>query len=88
MGSGRPVELIVECKEDPFEGWRKDVGAQIAPYLELFKPRKLVVASLEPMPEGARRVLEGRGIDVADDLRPKGRGVELLRELARRALRG
>jgi hypothetical protein len=88
VNSGRPMELIVECKEDPFEEWRKDVEAQIIPYLESFKPRKLIVASLEPIPEGARGMLEGRGIGVADDLRPKGRGVKIFRELAWRALRG
>jgi hypothetical protein len=87
VSSGRGAELIVECKEDPFEEWRKDVEAQIIPYLEFFKPKKLIIASLEPVPDGVKRVLGGRGIEVADNVRPGSRGVEVLRELVRRALR-
>jgi len=87
VSSGRGVELIVECKENPFEEWRKDVEAQIIPYLESFKPRKLIVASLEPVPDGAKRMLEGKGIEVADNVRPGSRGVEVLRELVQRVLR-
>ncbi len=76
--SGKPIDLIVECKEDPFDKWEKEIRSQILPYLEKFKPNNFIIASLERVPDIVKRDLERRGIKVIDDLKPGSKSIGAL----------
>jgi len=51
VDSKRPIDLIVECKEDLFDAWRNEIESQILPYRETFKPNNLIIASFEHVPD-------------------------------------
>ena len=84
--SGRRIDLIVECKEDPFDRWRSDIESQILPYQRAFNPSNLVIASLERVPGAARRYLESLGVRVVDDLRVGSGSIAEFRNLIRELL--
>jgi hypothetical protein len=84
--SKKPIDLIVECKEDPFTEWCNDIQSQIIPYKEFFKPNNFLIASLEHVPESTKEILEGKGISVVDNLRPKSNSIEIFSELIRKAI--
>jgi hypothetical protein len=88
VSSNKRIDLIVECKEDPFTEWHNDIQSQIIPYKEYFKPNNFVIASLEHVPESAKEMLKSEGISVIDNLRPKSNSIEIFSDLIRRALQG
>lgn len=84
VDSKKPIDLIVECKEDPFDRWKNEIESQILPYYEVFRPSNLIIASLEPVPRVTKRYLESRGIiNVIDDLRPNSENIRMLHETIR-----
>jgi len=78
IDSKEPIDLIIECKEDPFDKWENEVNSQILPYQETFKPKNFIIASLESVPETTKRNLESRGIKIIDKLKPKSESIETL----------
>ena len=82
--SKTPIDLIIECKEDPFNKWEKEIDSQILPYQEVFKPKKFVIASLETIPERIKKYLETHGITVVDCLKPKSENMKMLFNIIRR----
>jgi hypothetical protein len=74
LGSLR-VAAVIECKNQEYRFWAGDVDSQILPYLDLFKPREALLASLYPVPPGAKRRLQLRGVRVVDGVAPRGGGV-------------
>jgi len=78
IDSKNPIDLIIECKEDPFDKWENEVNSQILPYQETFKPKNFLIASLESVPETTKRDLESRGIKIIDNLKPKSESIETL----------
>jgi hypothetical protein len=84
--SKKPIELIVECKEDPYNEWKSEIQSQIIPYQENFKPDNFILASLEQVPDATKRMLENRGINVIDNLRPHSENIKTLSDFVKRAL--
>jgi len=82
----KPIDLIVECKEEPFDEWEGEIRSQIIPYQESFKPNNFIVASLEHIPDSAKKMLENRGINVVDNLRPGSESIRTLSELVKKIL--
>ena len=74
--SGKAIDVIIECKEDPFDKWKGEIESQIIPYQKIFKPRNFIVASLERVPETAKERLKKQGIDVVDDLKPNSESIK------------
>jgi len=81
VDSKKPIDLIIECKEDPFNKWRGEINSQILPYQEAFKPRNFIVASLEPVPVKEKKYLERQGIKVVDNLKPKSENIGMLHSI-------
>jgi hypothetical protein len=77
----KPIDLIIECKEDPFDEWKKDINSQIIPYQERFKPKNFIVVSLEHIPDNTKKSLESRGIKVVDKLKPHSESIKTFYEL-------
>ncbi len=87
LNARKGIDLIVECKEDPFIRWKKDVESQILPYLNIFKPKNFLLVSLKPVPSHAAESIEGYGIKVVDNLNLESdRGREILRRYVREAM--
>jgi hypothetical protein len=86
VNSKKPIDLIVECKEEPFDEWEGEIRSQIIPYQESFKPHNFIVASLEHIPDSAKKMLENRGINVVDNLRPGSESIRTLSELVKKIL--
>jgi len=84
FNSNSPIDLIIECKEDSFNKWEKEIDSQILPYQEVFKPKKFVIASLEQVPERIKKYLETHGIMVVDCLKPKSENIKMLSNIIRR----
>jgi hypothetical protein len=87
VNSKKPIDLIVECKENPFNEWKGEIQSQIIPYKEFFKPNNFIIASLELTPDVTKRMLENRGINVIDNLRPKSENIRIFSELIRKIYR-
>jgi hypothetical protein len=69
--SENAIDLLVECKEDPFDSWKREIESQILPYRQIFKPNNLILVSLEHIPEDVRGKLEDQGIKAVDNLKSK-----------------
>jgi hypothetical protein len=82
--SKKSVDLIIECKEDPFDKWKNEIESQILPYQQIFKPSNFIVVSLEHIPDVIKRDLGYRKIRVVDDLRPNGESIRTFYDLARK----
>lgn len=88
LKSGKNIDIIIECKEDPFKKWRGDINKQILQYLNMFKPKLYILTSLYPVPDDAKKALEKRGIKVVDNLRPGNTAsITLLGDLIVNAMR-
>jgi hypothetical protein len=72
------VKLIIECKNSNHSLWKKDVESQIRPYMEIFQPEYMVIASLKPVPQYLKKVLLSHGIEVIDNVHPEGLGEQEL----------
>jgi len=83
INSKRRIDLIIECKEDPFDAWRNEIKSQILPYQETFKPNNFIIASLEYVPDIEKKKLEYRGIKAVDDLRVNSRNIITFYNLVR-----
>jgi len=83
INSKRRIDLIVECKEDPFDAWKNEIESQIFPYQEIFKPDNFIIASLEHVPDTEKKYLERREIRVVDDLRANSRNIITFYNLVR-----
>ncbi|MEM3974665.1 MAG: hypothetical protein QXU60_03030 [Sulfolobales archaeon] len=79
--SGKDIDVLVECKENPFDLWKNDIDSQILPYLRVFKPRIFVLASLQSVPDHVRNFLNREGIIVVDELKPHSSSIRLLHEI-------
>jgi len=87
LESGRSFDLIIECKHTEFDRWSGDVDTQIPAYVENFKPKALVVASLKPVPNHVKRKLGGIGVVVVDELTPYNTSaIEEFKGIVRKAL--
>jgi len=74
--SGKAIDVIIECKEDPFDKWEGEIESQIIPYQKIFKPHNFIVVSLERVPETVKESLRRQGIDVVDDLKPNSESIK------------
>jgi len=52
------IDILIECKEEPFEKWKGKVKKQIIKYMNLFKPKIFILASMERIPQYDKRHLE------------------------------
>lgn len=78
VDSRKSIELVIECKEDPFSKWEDEINSQIIPYQESFRPENFIVISLEHVPERIKKNLESHGIRIIDNLKPKSENVKTL----------
>lgn len=78
VDSKKPINLIIECKEDPFDKWMNEINSQILSYQETFKPNNFIIVSLEPVPDATKRYLESQGIKVVDNLKPDSENIRVL----------
>jgi hypothetical protein len=83
VDSKNPIDLIIECKEDPFDNWKSEIESQILPYQETFKPNNFIIVSLEPIPDAAKRILQSRGMKVIDNLKPNSETIRMLHNTIR-----
>ena len=83
VDSRNPIDVLIECKEDPFDKWKGEVESQILQYKENFKPNLLIVASLRSVPASVKRDLRRLGIEVVDNLRPNSKSISTLCNLLR-----
>lgn len=79
--SKKAIDVIVECKENPFIEWRNEINSQILPYLHVFKPRLFILASLQPVPSNVKEYLKRVGVEVVDNLRPRSSSIGTLHEI-------
>jgi hypothetical protein len=68
------VKLIIECKNADHPSWEKDVERQIKPYIEIFQPEHMIIASLKPVPQYLKKALSSYNIDIIDNVYPGGSG--------------
>ncbi len=87
LNSGKPIDLLIECKEGPFTTWRKDIQSQIIPYKEAFKPRTFILASLEYVPANVKSKLGSLGIKVIDNLKLGSKSIEIFSDIVRESFR-
>ena len=66
----KKIDLLIECKERPFEEWKSDIEGQIIPYYETYRPRKMALVSAHPLPEHVRSRLESIVIAVISPFSP------------------
>ncbi|MFQ6119495.1 MAG: hypothetical protein ACE5KE_06380 [Methanosarcinales archaeon] len=76
----KPINLIIECKVDPFERWKNEVEPQVLQYKKIFKPNKLIVVSLESVPDNIKGDLEREEIKTIDKLTPDSTSINMLNE--------
>ena len=74
----KPIDVLIECKEDPYDRWKGKIESQILQYKKNFRPKLLIVASLKSIPANVKRHLQSSGIEVVDDLSPGGKSVDAL----------
>lgn len=65
------VETIIECKNWEFQYWQNQIKTQIIPYQCIFRPRKMIVASLYQI----FHTLNISGIAFIDNVHPSGNGL-------------
>ncbi|BFH72210.1 hypothetical protein SJAV_01540 [Sulfurisphaera javensis] len=71
MNSSLNVETIIECKNWEFQYWQSQIDTQIKPYQCIFRPRKMIVASLYQI----SHTLNMNGIIFIDNVYPGGNGL-------------
>lgn len=84
VDSRKPVDLVIECKEDIFDKWQNEIQSQILPYQETFRPNNFLIVSLKPVPDATKIYLESRGMKVVDDLKPDSENLKTLYDIIRR----
>lgn len=80
-------DILIECKNLPFDKWWMKgtvIENQLSPYKQLFDPKTLIVVSLEPIPDWAKRELENQGFLIVDEVYPGGKGVHELANILRK----
>jgi len=87
LDSGKPIDLLIECKEAPYDEWRNEIDTQILDYLRKYKPKNFIVASLEAVLDSAKMRLEHEGIKVIDKLKPGNENIKTLYETVKKALK-
>lgn len=80
---GFKVKMIIECKNQDYEYWSKDINDQVVPYKEIFQPDIVVLVSLKKIPDHIKAWLEKYGIIIVDEVYPKGSGERELLQLIR-----
>jgi hypothetical protein len=80
------IKLLIECKNFDYSSWERDVENQVKPYMEIFRPEHMAVASLKPVPQDVKKALACYGIDVIDNVYPEGLGEQELITYVKRAL--
>jgi len=58
------IDLLIECKEQPFQNWQHDIKNQILPYYSVYRPKRMAIISAYPVPDNVKSCLKSRGIDV------------------------
>ncbi len=77
-------DFLIKCKNSHFNYWwdgGKVIKKVLLPYKTLFNPEKLIIASLEPIPDWEKDRLEKEDFLVVDELYPEGRGVPEFKRL-------
>jgi len=80
------IKLIIECKNTDYTYWEKDINRQIKPYVEIFEPEYMLIASLKPVPPYIKRDLQRYSIHVIDNVYPGGLGEQELIAYVKSAL--
>jgi hypothetical protein len=80
------IKLLIECKNFDYSSWERDVENQVKPYMEIFRPEHMAVASLKPVPQDVKKALACYGIDVIDNVYPEGLGEQELITYVKRVL--
>jgi len=86
LKKGFRVKAIIECKNQDYNYWAKDIDYQIIPYKEIFKPDVMVLASLKKIPNYVKKHLNRYGIIVVDGVFPGGNGEKELVEVITKSL--
>ncbi|WP_048163260.1 hypothetical protein [Thermogladius calderae] len=81
LKEGFRVKAIVECKNEDFERWSRDVEKQLIAYKEVFQPEAVVLASAKTVPGSFKLSLRTRGVIVVDNVRPGGGGLSELLQI-------
>jgi hypothetical protein len=80
------IKLVIECKNFDYEFWEKDIRKQIIPYVEIFNPEEVILASLKPVPLFVKNKLANFNIHVIDNVYPNGCGEKELIDYIKRSL--
>ena len=85
----RGFDILIECKNLSFDKWWINgavIEEQLLPYKTLFNPKTLIIASLKPIPNQAKRELENRSFLTVDEVYPGGKGLHELINIFRKYL--
>jgi len=52
------IDILIECKEEPYEKWREGIKGQIIEYMDFFRPKSLILASMQRIPQQDKKHLE------------------------------
>jgi len=66
------VRAVIECKNQDFRYWSKDIDTQLIPYKEIFQPEITALISLKKIPDNIKATLNRNGIVVIDEAYPRG----------------
>ena len=83
----KKIDLIIECKNEDFHSWERDVYEQIIPYFRKYRPHKMILASMKSVPGNVKQELEEIGIIVIDKLSPLNEStINVFKEICRKNL--
>jgi hypothetical protein len=80
------IKLIIECKNFEYKFWKKDIEKQVIPYVEIFNPEEVILASLKPIPLFVKNKLANFNIHVIDNVYPNGCGEKELIDCIKKLL--
>ncbi len=80
------IKLVIECKNFDYKFWKEDIRKQIIPYVEIFNPEKVILASLKPVSLFVKSKLANFNIQVIDNVYPNGHGEKELIDCIKKLL--
>ncbi|WP_009993197.1 hypothetical protein, partial [Saccharolobus solfataricus] len=78
LSNGLSVEIVIECKNQQYKFWSNNIKTQILPYKCIFNPNKMILASMEQIPNIIKTQLSNNGVIAIDLVEPNNNGITQL----------
>ncbi len=65
----------------PYWDWENEIDEQVIPYARQFRPRKALLITRYTVPNNVKEKLSSNGIEVIENVRLGGRGINKLMEV-------